>query len=165
MKISVIVATSKNWVIGKDNKLPWHLPADLKYFKSITMSHCILMGRKTYESIGKPLPGRTNIVITRNKDYNLNNGTIICSSLEEAYNYAGSVKETEAFVIGGAEIIKEALQTADKIYLTSIDENFEGDTFLNPIDYNVWKEIKRTSYSKDEVNPYSFSFVELERLS
>jgi len=164
MKIAIVVAASKNLVIGKDNKLPWHLPADLKYFKNLTMGHCIIMGRKTFESIGKPLPGRTNIVVTRNKDYS-KEGIIVCSSLEEAYDYANKNNENEAFVIGGAEIINEALKTANKIYLTQIDENFEGDTFLAPIDTKQWKEVKRTSYSKDEINRYSFSFVELERLT
>lgn len=165
MKISIVVAASQNLVIGKDNKLPWHLPADLKYFKKLTMGHCIIMGRKTFESIGKPLPGRTNIVVTRNKNYSQSNGIIICSSLEEAYEYSRAINENEAFVIGGAEIINEALKKADKIYLTHIYENFEGDTFLNPIDDKQWKEIKRTFNNKDEVNSYSFSFLELERLS
>ncbi len=123
------------------------------------------MGRKTFESIGKPLPGRTNIIVTRNKNYSHSNGIIICSSLEEAYEYSRAINENEAFIIGGAEIINEALKTADRIYLTLIDENFEGDTFLSPIDDKQWKEIKRIPYSKDEVNNYSFSFLELERLS
>src|SRR6185437_4993177 len=127
MKLSIIVAASKNLVIGKNNSLPWHLPADLKYFKKVTMGHCIIMGRKTYESLSKPLPGRPNIVITRDSNYGNNNGIIICTSLQEAYDQAKLKGESEAFIIGGAQIINEAIKTVDKIYLTEIDAIIEGD--------------------------------------
>ena len=123
------------------------------------------MGRKTYESIGKPLPGRTNIVITRNTNYSNSNDIIICPSLDEAYNQAKLKGESEAFVIGGAQIINDAIKFADKIYLTEIEETIEGDTFLNPIDYTTWEETQRTSFPKDEANSYPFAFVELERLT
>ena len=142
MKISIVVAVAEKNVIGAKNKLPWYLSADLRRFKELTSGHHIIMGRKTYESIGKPLPNRTNIVITRNKNYKAE-GCIVAHSLEEALKAAKENKETEAFIIGGAEIFKEALPIADKIYLTKIHKNFEGDTFFPTIDNNHWIEISK----------------------
>lgn len=168
MKLSIIVAVSENGVIGKDNKLPWHLPADLKFFKNTTMGHCIIMGRKTYDSIGKPLPGRTSIIVTRNKDYKPANANFInpecwvVNSLEEAVNAAKAMSESEAFIIGGAEIINESIGLADKIYLTEIKKDFEGDVFLKSIDRSFWNEVKRVENCADEKNPYNYDFVELE---
>jgi dihydrofolate reductase len=160
MTISIIVAVAENLGIGKDNKLMWHLPADLKFFKNTTMGHHIIMGRKTYESIGKALPGRTSIIVTHNKNFKAEGCTVV-HSLKEAIEKAKSNNETEAFVIGGAGLINESLEIADKIYLTEVKENFDADVFLKPIDKNKWKEIKRTDFKADEKHQYDYSFVEL----
>lgn len=154
---SIIVAQSQNRVIGIDNTLPWHLPADLKRFKAITMGHHMIMGRKTYESIGKPLPGRTSIVITRNKDL-VFEGCVMAHSLKEAFEIAQNNNDEEAFVIGGADLIKQAIGVCDKLYLTNIHQDFKGDTFLEPLSSN-WKEIEHISHEPDEKNAYTYSFV------
>lgn len=150
--ISLIVAASRNGVIGANNKLPWKLPADLKRFKQLTMGHPILMGRKTFESIGKPLPGRTNIVITRQKGFKCC-GTTVVHSVEEALLICENEKQT--FVIGGAEIFKQALPFADRIYLTRIEKDFEGDIRLFEIDPAVWKETSREEFPADPL-PHTF---------
>ena len=129
---SIIVAQSQNRVIGINNTLPWHLPADLKRFKEITMGHHMIMGRKTYESIGKPLPGRTSIVITRDKSLHFE-GCTMAHSLAEAFEIAERNGETEAFVIGGADLIKQSIDLCDKLYLTTIHQDFAGDTFLDEL--------------------------------
>jgi len=157
MTISLIVAVSRNGVIGANNKLPWHLPADLKRFKQLTMGHPILMGRKTFESIGKPLSGRTNIVITRQKEFQCC-GTTVVHSVEEAL--LDHENEKEAFVIGGAEIFRQALPFADRIYLTRIEKDFEGDTKLFEIDPAVWKETSREEFLND---PLPHTFLTYER--
>ena len=157
MIVSIIAAVSRNGVIGAGGKLPWHLPADFKRFKELTMGHPILMGRKTFESIGKPLPGRTNIVITRQKDFACC-GALTTGSLEEALRICE--KEAEVFVIGGAEIYKEALPLADRIYLTRIEQGFEGDTFLPEINPAVWKETSRQDFPD---GPLPHSFLTLAR--
>lgn len=154
---SVIVAQSENRAIGINNTLPWHLPADLKRFKSITMGHCIIMGRKTYDSIGRALPGRTNIIVTRNQSLSMD-GCVIVHSLEEAYNYALQMNETEAFVIGGAELIKQAISDCDKIYLTVIHSEIDGDTFLEPIS-DEWEVETSEKHNSDEKNNYNYSFI------
>ncbi|HSY61334.1 MAG TPA: dihydrofolate reductase [Cytophaga sp.] len=154
---SIIVAQSQNRVIGIDNTLPWYLPADLRRFKAITMGHHMIMGRKTYESIGKPLPGRTSIVITRNKDL-VFEGCVMAHSLKEAFEIAEKNNDDEAFVIGGAELIKQAIHICDKLYLTNIHQDFKGDTFLEPLCSN-WKEIEHITHEPDEKNVYSYSFV------
>lgn len=156
--ISLIVAASRNGVIGANNKLPWHLPADLKRFKQLTLNHPILMGRKTFESIGKPLPGRTNIVITRQKGFQCC-GTTVVHSLEEALLICEN--ERESFVIGGAEIFKHALPFADRIYLTRIEKDFEGDIKLLEIDPEVWKEVSREEFLND---PLPHSFITYSRI-
>lgn len=141
--LSLIVAMGENRVIGVENRLPWHIPEDLKRFKKITMGHPILMGRKTFESIGKPLPGRTNIVITRNKDFRAD-GTVSCGSLEEAIEWAMKAPgNDEIFVIGGAEIFRHCLDKADRIYLTIVKWPFAGDTYLPSYreeDYEILSE-------------------------
>lgn len=131
MLLSIIVAMAKNRVIGNKGKIPWHLPEDLKRFKQLTMGHPIIMGRKTFDSIGKPLPGRTNIVITRNKQFSAQ-GVVRADNLDDAIRKAGG--QNEIFVIGGAEIYREALPRADKIYLTLIEQEFEGDTFFPEVE-------------------------------
>lgn len=161
MIVSILVAKSKNDVIGKNNQLPWHLPADLKHFKDLTMGHHMIMGRKTFESIGKPLPGRTSVIITRQKDYKAP-GCIVVSSIEDALK--ACVNDDEVFIIGGGEIFKETMNTADKIYLTEIGEEFEGDVFLPKIDLLKWKLIQKQTFKPDEKNKYGYCFCEYERV-
>ncbi len=157
--ISLIVAVSQNGVIGANNKLPWRLPADLKRFKELTMGHPILMGRKTFESIGKPLPGRTNIVITRQKDFACC-GALTGPSLEKALEMCGDAEEV--FVIGGAEIFQQALPLADKIYLTVIHQDFDGDARFT-FDKNSWHEVSRQDFTPDAANPHPYSFLTYEK--
>ena len=134
--ISLIVAHDKNRVIGLNNELPWHLPGDLKYFKEMTMHKPIIMGRKTFESIGKPLPGRRNIVVTRNPGYRAND-IETATSLEEAIRIAGDVEEI--MIIGGEQIFKESMAIADRLYITEIDHEFQGDTYFP--EYNEWHQV------------------------
>ena len=158
--ITIIAAIAENNALGKDNKLIWHLPADLKRFKKVTLNHHIIMGRKTFESLGKPLPNRTNIVITRNKDYTAN-GCVVVNSLQEAIMAA---KEDEnPFILGGAEIYKQAILIADKLDLTFVHHIFEADVFFPEIDSTIWKESSREDYKADEKNKYDFSFVTFKR--
>lgn len=154
--ISLLVAMDKNRLIGKDNQLPWHLPADLAYFKKVTMGHPIIMGRKTFESIGRPLPGRTNIILTRNKNYEME-GCEVIHSIDDVQKMDEQMNE-EIFVIGGAEIFKEVLPFADRLYITKIEEVFEGDTFFPEINYDQWKEISVEQGVTDEKNPYTYAY-------
>lgn len=163
MIISIIVARAQNNVIGRGNDLPWHLADDLKNFKKITMGHPILMGRKTYDSIGRPLPGRTNIVITRQENYKIE-GCEVVHSLADAINLASSLNAKEAFIIGGAEIINQALDRANKVYLTEVQAEVMGDTFLKSIDFSKWKILDQKEFSKsDKRNDYDFSIIEYIR--
>lgn len=165
--ISIIVAIAENNVIGKNNSLIWHLPADMKYFKEKTSGHCIITGRKNYESIPekfRPLPNRTNIVITRQADYNAP-GAIIVSSIEEAIEKAKQTGDTEIFIIGGAEIYKQFLRYADKIYLTRIYHSFEGDSFFPEWNTHEWRETNRINGITDEKNIYPHDFITLEKIS
>jgi len=159
--IAIVVAAAENNVIGKDNQLIWHLPADLKHFKQITMGHPILMGRKTYESIGKPLPGRTTIIITRQPDYEAA-GCIVVNAVQEAVEEARKLDD-QAYIIGGAEIYRQALNVTDTIYLTRIHHKFEGDTFFPEINDDEWKVVSEEHHEPDEKNKYSYSFIQLER--
>lgn len=160
--ISLIWAMDENRVIGYHNQLPWRLPEDLKFFKRVTMGHPIAMGRKTYDSIGKPLPGRENIVITRDDNYDPE-GCTVMHSIEEMLAYAAENKSEEIFVIGGAEIFKEVLQHADKLYLTMIHHQFEGDTFFPVFDIDKWELESREIGLKDEKNPYEYEFLIYKR--
>lgn len=162
MIVSVIVATDLNNGIGKNNQLLWHLPADLKFFKNTTTGHSIIMGRKTFESIGKPLPNRTNIIITRNKELKIE-GCIVVKSIEDAINYCKEINETEAFIIGGGEIYQQAIHLADKIYLTKVLHTFDADTFFYELDKNTWKLNSQEDFKKDEKNAFDFSFQVWER--
>jgi len=162
LKLSIIVATAEQGVIGKDNQLIWHLPEDLKMFRRLTTGHVIIMGRKTFESIGKPLPNRTSIIISRNNDYQVE-GCIVVSSLEEAIEKAKEIETEEAFIIGGAQIYALALDMADTVYLTQVHHNFEGDAFLPVLDTNIWTETERKSFQPDEKHAYAFDFVTLEK--
>ena len=160
MILSLIVAVSKNNVIGVDNRLLWHMPADLKHFKTTTMGSPVIMGRKTYESIGKPLPGRTNIVVTRNEDFEAD-GCTVANTLQEAVDLCE--KEKEVFIIGGGEVYKQAIHTADRIYITRIDHLFEGDTHFPEINFSEWKLVKYEKHHADEKNQYEYSFAQYER--
>ncbi|MBK0404586.1 dihydrofolate reductase [Adhaeribacter sp. BT258] len=157
--IALVVAMAENNVIGKNNQLIWHLPADLKHFKNLTTGHPIIMGRKTYESIGKPLPNRTNIVITRQEDFKPE-GCLVAHSLPEALMLAQQL-DANIFVIGGAEIYKQAMFLADTIYLTEVHHEFEGDTFFPEIDTLLWVETDREEHKADDKNPYDYAFVTL----
>lgn len=162
----MIVAVAQNRVIGRNNKLPWYLPNDLKYFKQTTMGKPILMGRKTFESIGKPLPGRTNIVITRNQDWQAD-GVKVVHSLEDAYDLAASIAEIdgsdELMIIGGDQIYQSALDQVDRIYLTKVHAEVEGDAFFPEVNWDVWKEVAREDFEAEGPNPYPYSFVVYDR--
>ena len=161
MKISLIVAMATNRAIGLDNKMPWHLSADLKKFKAITMGSPIVMGRKTYESIGRPLPGRSNIIISRNLDYQQTD-CLVFNDIKTAI--AASSKEAdEIFIIGGAELYKATLPLADNLYLTLINQDFTGDTFFPEIDFKAWSEVSREDISDDPSVNFSYSFLKLSR--
>ena len=160
MIVSIIVAFDQNKLIGNKNQLPWHLSADLKHFKAVTMGHPIIMGRKTFESIGRPLPGRENIVITRNKEYQ-KSGITIVNGLEEALE--GLRSEEEVFIIGGAEIFKYADTIATKLYTTIIHEEFEGDTWFPEINEAEWTLISKVDFEVDEKNKWPYSFIDYER--
>lgn len=159
--ISAIVAMAENRVIGAKNQLPWHLPADLAHFKSITTGHPILMGRKTYESIGKPLPNRTNIIMTRDPYYQVDH-CIVVSSIDDAIA-AASDEHQEFFIIGGAEIYQQLLPSIQRLYLTLIHQEFEGDVYFPELNMSEWEEISRAAHTADEKNVYAYSFIVLER--
>ncbi|MFV9552247.1 dihydrofolate reductase [Algibacter sp. PT7-4] len=159
--LTIIVAAAENDAIGLGNKLIWHLSNDLKRFKSLTNGHHIIMGRKTFESFPKPLPNRTHVVITRQKDYKAPEGVIIVHSLEDAID--ASKNDTQPFIIGGGQIYKQAMSIADKIELTRVHENFDADTFFPKIDNTLWKETANTFHKKDDTHKHEFSFITYER--
>lgn len=159
-RVSLIVAMANNRVIGANNTLPWHLPADLKHFKALTMGHHIVMGRKTYESIGKPLPGRTSIVVTHNANYSVPD-VIVMNSLEAAISACEG--DAEIFVIGGAELYRQAIDLADRIYLTEIDADISGDAQFIELDRTMWQETERVSHAPDEKNAHTYHFVVYDR--
>ena len=163
MKISIIVAKAKNDVIGKDNELIWKLSSDLKLFKKLTTGHHIIMGRKTYDSMGRPLPNRTSVVITRNNNLSLPEGHIVVHSLEEAIQVCIGKHLDQVFVIGGGEIYKEALNFADELLVSHVDAAPEGDTFFPEIDPEKWHIVSKDHYEKDQNNQYSFDFVVYKR--
>lgn len=156
--ITVIAAIAKNNALGKNNDLIWHLPADLKRFKQVTTGHFILMGRNTFESIGRPLPNRTTIIITRNKDY-FKDGCLIANSLEEALEMAK--EEKQIFIIGGAQIYKETIEKdlANQLDITLVHKEFDADVYFPIIDKNIWKETAREDFKADEKNDYNYSFI------
>ncbi len=156
--LSLIVAVSTNDVIGVDNMLPWHLPEDLKRFKALTTGHHIIMGRKTYESLGRLLPNRTTVIVTRNKDYQVE-GAIVCHSLEAAI--AVCENDEEPFMIGGAELYVEALALANKLYVTEVALNVEGDAFFPAIDEAIWSEEAREAHTSEK--GLQFSYVTYKR--
>lgn len=161
MIVSLIAALTKNRVIGKNNDLPWHLPDDMKYFMQTTKGHHAIMGRKNYDSIPekfKPLPNRTNIVVTHQPSFKAP-GCIVVNSLERGLEIARSNGEREAFVIGGAEIYRLSIPFADRLYLTEINAVIDGDTFFPDVDHKLWREVSRKGHPADERHPYSFDFV------
>lgn len=157
--LSLIVAVSSNGIIGINNTLPWHLPEDLKRFRALTTGHHIIMGRKTYESLNRLLPDRTTVIVTRNRDYAVP-GAVITHSLQEAVAICGD--DPEAFLIGGAELYAEGFELANKLYLTEIHADYEGDAFLPKFDRQQWQEIARESHVS--ANGLSFSYVTYLRL-
>jgi dihydrofolate reductase len=160
LKISIIVAMDRNRLIGRDNRLPWHLSADLKHFKQVTLGKPIVMGRKTHESIGKPLADRTNIVITGNPAYPAP-GCVVVQSLPAAIDAAHDADEI--MIIGGARLYEQAMPLAHRIYLTEVQGDFAGDTWFPLIDWNEWEEKQRLAHEADDKNPYPYAFVLLER--
>ncbi|SKB57125.1 dihydrofolate reductase [Dyadobacter psychrophilus] len=158
MLISIIVAVSENGAIGKDNQLLWRLPDDLKRFKQLTLGHPMIMGRKTFESIGKPLPGRTSIIVTGQKDYAAE-GILVAHSLDEALDVARKFEEKEAFIIGGGEIYKLAQPLADRLYVTEVATVVDGDTFFEISDPDAWNESERIVHEADERHKWKFEFV------
>ncbi|WP_253255983.1 dihydrofolate reductase [Formosa algae] len=160
--LTLIVAASENNAIGKDNQLIWHLRDDLQRFKSLTSGHCIIMGRKTFESFPKPLPNRTHIVVTNQQNYKVPHGVIVVHNMEDALDAA--LEDKHPYVIGGGEIYKQALPFADKIELTRVHEAFEADTHFPELNLNEWREIQNIYHPKDEQNDYAFSFLTYERI-
>ena len=156
----LIAAVAQNNVIGKDNELVWHLPADMRFFKNTTMGHTLIMGRKTFESFGKPLPGRKSIVITRQKNWQYE-GVKVVHSLDEAIKAAPQGEEV--FIVGGAEIYRLALPLCKKMYLTIVHHEFEGDTFFPPVDFTQWKLISEEKHPTDEKHAFAFSIRTYER--
>ena len=157
---SLVVAMAANRVIGRDNALPWRLPDDLAHFKRVTLGHAVVMGRRTYESIGKPLPGRRNVVVTRNADFEAP-GCIIANSLEEAWNAASG--SDEVCVIGGTTLFAETLPIADVIHLTEVQAEVEGDTYFPEFDRSAWRETEVARHAADARHRYPFRIVRLER--
>lgn len=163
--ISIIVAVDENNVIGKNNALIWHLPADMKFFREKTTGHCIVTGRKNYESIPlkfRPLPNRTNIIITRQADYEAP-GAIVVGSIGGAVEKAKQISDEEIFIIGGAEIFKQSMHLVDRLYVTQIYHSFEGDVFFPVIDLNKWLETGRKKGIVDEKNMYPHDFIVYQR--
>lgn len=158
--VALIVAMARNGVIGADNRIPWHLPDELKMFKRLTMGHHIVMGRKTFESIGRLLPGRTHVIVTRQADYVVP-GAIIAHSLDDALNAAA--RDSVVFVIGGAELFREALPIADRLHLTIVDAEPEGDVYMPPIDFSRWREVSRETHPPDERHAHGYTYVLYER--
>jgi len=162
MKVSCIVATAHNNVIGKDNDIPWYLPADLQYFKKITLGHHIIMGRKCYTSIGRPLPKRTNVIITRDPFF-ISTNCIVTHSIQEALEAAYDNGEKEAFIIGGGTIYDQTIDLWDRLYLTEVDLKVEGDIYFPTLDMEDWKLISEDPKKADEKNEFDYTFKVLDR--
>jgi dihydrofolate reductase len=160
MRRSLVVAVARNGVIGRDNRLPWRLPDDLAYFKRVTMGHPVVMGRRTWQSIGRPLPGRRNIVVSRNRSLQAPGCTVV-GSLEEAWKAAGDAEEVS--VIGGTTLFEETLPIADRIHLTEVEAEVEGDTFFPPFDRGEWTEREVERHPADARHEYPFRIVVLDR--
>ncbi len=160
MRLSIVAAISENRVIGANGQLPWKLPADLKRFRNLTMGHHLLMGRKTFASIGRPLPGRTTVVITRQRDY-APPQVLVAHALQEAVEMAR--RDGEVFIAGGAQIYRQTISWVDRIYLTLVHQKFAGDTYFPHYDETQWQLISREDHEADERNPCRYSFLTLEK--
>lgn len=158
--VTIIAAVGRNKALGKNNDLIWHLPADLRRFKEVTRGHHVIMGRKTFESLGKPLPNRTNIIVSRNSNYKAD-GCVVVGSLEEALKEAHS--DPNPYILGGAQIYEQALEVADRMDLTLVHEDFEADAFFPDFSDENWEETGRQDFKKDEKNPYDYSFVQYKK--
>lgn len=163
MIISCIVAKAKNNVIGKDNEIPWYLPADLKYFKKVTTGHPVIMGRNCYVSIGKPLPNRTNIIITRDPFF-ISSNCLIAKSIKEALVHAYNTGAEEAFIIGGGQIYEQTMSLCNKLYVTEVDIEVEGDVFFPKIEADEWSLLSEESHKSDEKNEYNYTYKVYERV-
>ena len=163
MIISQIAAMSRNRVIGKNNKLPWHMPDDLAYFFRLTRRHHIIMGRRNFEANGKALPNRLNIVVTRNTNF-IAPGCIVVSSIKDALKYSESKGASKVFIVGGGEIYQASLDITDKIYLTIIDTNIEGDVFFPELNMDHWRVISEEAHSADVRNPYNYTYYIFEKI-
>ena len=163
MTISLVVAASENNAIGKHNQLIWHLPNDLKFFKNTTWGFPVIMGRKSFESVNKPLPGRTNIVITTNPDWKAET-VIVVNNLKDAIQKAAETNSKQIFIIGGGEIYKQSMDIADSIYITRVHADLQGDTFFPVIDENKWKLTSNQDFEADEKHAYSYSFQIWEKI-
>jgi dihydrofolate reductase len=161
MRLTIIAAVGKRGELGLSGGLPWRLPGDLAFFKRTTMGHPVIMGRRTFDEVKKPLPGRENIVVTRNRDFAAE-GVVAVASLEEAVAHCAG--REEAFVIGGAEIYRQALSVADRMILTKIDGEFEADTWFPSWDESAWREVSREEHPADEKNRWGYAFVVMERV-
>ena len=159
-KISIIVAIGNNRVIGINNKLPWNLPADMEHFRQLTAGKPVIMGQKTFESIGKPLPDRTNIILSRDNNFKPQ-GCIVVHSIKEALNAANGAEEV--MIAGGVSIYSQFLPLADRMYLTLIEGNFEGDAYFPEFNRDDWNEVERIENEPDKDNPYKYTFITLER--
>jgi len=162
MTISCIVAVAHNRVIGRDNDIPWYLPADLQYFKKVTLGHTVVMGRNCYNSIGRPLPKRTNIIVTRDPFY-ISSVCPIARSIPEALKIANEKGETEVFILGGGQIYAQTEDLWDRLYLTEVDIDVAGDIFFPEIDMKQWKLLSEEHHTKDEKNEYNYVFKVFER--
>lgn len=161
-KLGMIAAMNSNRVIGIDNKLPWHLPADLQYFKATTLGKPVVMGRLTWESLGRPLPGRQNIVISRNSGYQAE-GADLVGSLQAAIDLANAQSPDEIMVIGGGQLYREALEIAETVYLTEVENDLEGDTTFPALEPALWQETFRQRHAKDQRNSFDYCFTRYER--
>ncbi len=164
LRFSILVAMANNRVIGRDNRLPWHLPADLKHFKFLTMGQTIVMGRKTYESIGKPLPGRANVIVTRQMDYEAP-GAVVVNSIEDALQVCEetSMGNAENFIIGGEKLYRQALKFCQRMYVTEILRDYEGNVFFPEFDKNEWEEKQRDKHISAKDDDLEYHFVIYER--
>ncbi len=159
-KVSIIVAMARNRTIGINNTLPWRIPEDIRHFKALTMGHHMIMGRKTFESIGKPLPGRTTVVVTRNQDLKID-GCVIVHSLKDAV--AACAGDDEIFIVGGAELYAQALLLTDTLYITEIQQDVEGDAHFTGLDDAAWEEVAREQHSQIEPQSLEYHFVTYQR--
>lgn len=160
--LSMIFANDRNYLIGKDNWIPWYIPNDLDYFKTMTTGKTIIMGRKTFESFGKPLPNRHHVVLTRNKDFQAD-GCVVFHQIEDVLDYIKQFSDQEVIVIGGSEIYQQFLNYADRLYITYIDAEFEGDTYLPKFDLSNWQLTSKEKGIKNEENPYDYYFLQYDR--